>query len=98
MDISNAVTKYQAFYMARILDESSQFAKESRAAASAEYAQAPPGATTRPSACPSAQQLAAQLNGRPCLRLAVAGVDWRCMPVPDDASERITRMEHLSTS
>lgn len=35
--ISNAVTKYDAFYMVRILDESSQFAKESRAAATAEY-------------------------------------------------------------
>jgi hypothetical protein len=43
LDISNAVTKYQAFYMVRILDESSQFAKESRAAAAAEYA----GATRR---------------------------------------------------
>ena len=37
VDISNAVAKYQAFYMVRILDESSQFAKESRAAAAAEY-------------------------------------------------------------
>ena len=43
VNISNAVTKYQAFYMIRILDESSQFAKESRAAAEAEYA----GATRR---------------------------------------------------
>jgi hypothetical protein len=38
LDISNAATKYQAFYMIRILDESSRFAKESRAAAAAEYA------------------------------------------------------------
>lgn len=37
VDISNAVTKYQAFYMVRILDDSSPFAKESRAAATAEY-------------------------------------------------------------
>lgn len=37
LSISNALTKYQAFYMVRILDESSQFAKESRAAATAEY-------------------------------------------------------------
>ena len=36
-NISNAVTKYQAFYMVRILDDSNQFAKESRAAATAEY-------------------------------------------------------------
>ena len=43
VDISNAVTHYQAFYMVRILDESSQFAKESRAAATAEYQ----GATRR---------------------------------------------------
>lgn len=35
--VSNAVTKYQAFYMIRILDAGSQFAKESRDAASAEY-------------------------------------------------------------
>ena len=37
VDINNAVTHYQAFYMVRILDDSSQFAKESRAAATAEY-------------------------------------------------------------
>ena len=43
LDISNAVTKYQAFYMIRMLDDSSQFAKESRAAAAAEFA----GATRR---------------------------------------------------
>ena len=43
VDISNAVTHYQAFYMVRILDPSSQFAKESRAAATAEYQ----GATRR---------------------------------------------------
>lgn len=41
LDISNAVTKYQAFYMIRILDN--QFAKDSRAAAEAEYQ----GATRR---------------------------------------------------
>jgi hypothetical protein len=35
--ISNALTKYQAFYMVRILDDGSQFAKESRLAATAEY-------------------------------------------------------------
>ena len=35
VDISNAVTKYQAFYMVRIVD--GQFARESRAAAEAEY-------------------------------------------------------------
>lgn len=39
--ISNAVTKYSAFYMVRIVD--GQFAKESRAAAEAEYQ----GATRR---------------------------------------------------
>lgn len=43
VDINNAVSKYQAFYMVRILDDSSQFAKESRAAAAAEFA----GATRR---------------------------------------------------
>ena len=43
VDINNAVTRYQAFYMVRILDESNQFAKESRAAATAEYQ----GATRR---------------------------------------------------
>ena len=43
LDMHNAVTKYQAFYMVRILDESNQFAKESRAAANAEYT----GATRR---------------------------------------------------
>ena len=37
MNISNALTKYQAFYMVRILDDSSQFAKQSRDAATAEY-------------------------------------------------------------
>ena len=37
MKINNAVTKYQAFYMVRILDEPNQFAKKSRAAATAEY-------------------------------------------------------------
>jgi hypothetical protein len=37
VDIHNAVTKYQAFYMIRILDESSQFADTSRAAAKAEF-------------------------------------------------------------
>ena len=37
VSISNAVTKYQAFYMVRILDDSSQFARASRAAATAEY-------------------------------------------------------------
>ena len=36
VSISNAVTKYQAFYMVRV-DDSSRFAKESRAAAAAEY-------------------------------------------------------------
>jgi hypothetical protein len=41
VDISNAVAKYQAFYMVRILD--GQFAKQSRAAADAEYQ----GATRR---------------------------------------------------
>ena len=37
VDISNAVSRYEAFYLVRILDESSPFAKESRAAAAAEY-------------------------------------------------------------
>ena len=37
VDIHNAVTKYDAFYMVRILDDSSRFARESRAAATAEY-------------------------------------------------------------
>jgi hypothetical protein len=37
VNISNALTKYQAFYMVRILDDSSQFAKQSRDAATAEY-------------------------------------------------------------
>jgi hypothetical protein len=35
--INNAVTHYQAFYMVRILDDASEFAKKSRAAATAEY-------------------------------------------------------------
>ena len=35
VDISNAVTKYEAFYMIRVSD--GQFAKETRAAADAEY-------------------------------------------------------------
>jgi hypothetical protein len=37
MKINNAVTKYQAFYMVRIPDDSNQFAKNARAAATAEY-------------------------------------------------------------
>jgi hypothetical protein len=40
VDISNAVTHYQAFYMVRILDESSQFAETSRAAAKSEFVNA----------------------------------------------------------
>jgi hypothetical protein len=37
MKMNNAVTKYQAFYMVRILEDSNQFAEKSRAAATAEY-------------------------------------------------------------
>ena len=35
--ISNALTRYQAFYMVRVLDDGEQFARESRLAATAEY-------------------------------------------------------------
>ncbi|HET7695822.1 MAG TPA: hypothetical protein VFK57_08955 [Vicinamibacterales bacterium] len=37
LDISNALTKYEAFYMLGPVDASSRFARESRAAATAEY-------------------------------------------------------------
>lgn len=37
VDISNAVTGYQAFYMIRILDDSNQFAETSRTAARTEF-------------------------------------------------------------
>jgi hypothetical protein len=38
VDINNAVTHYQAFYMVRILDESHPYAAQSRSAAEAELA------------------------------------------------------------
>ena len=37
VNISNALTRYQAFYMVRVLDDGEQFARESRLAATAEY-------------------------------------------------------------
>jgi hypothetical protein len=40
VDISNAVTSYQAFYMVRILDQDSQFAETSRTAAKSEFVNA----------------------------------------------------------
>ena len=37
VSISNAASRYDAFYLVRILDDSSQFAEQSRQAATAEY-------------------------------------------------------------
>jgi hypothetical protein len=36
MSVNNAITRYEAFYMMRILDESSPYAKQSREAAESE--------------------------------------------------------------